>query len=173
MRRLALVGPTRLNLVIRTNRDVQLFLQIPIEIPKKNTETAVRILEPTLIGGRHVLTRLVQRLHGQLSGLPVHRQRRPHERPACEQDRKPQNGYRRPPRALPRNLLLTVSCIPDPDFFTGGGEKRKTIISESALCQCEIQLNGSYPVISSPSWRGMELFARGVAFILRSRPAGS
>jgi len=50
MRRLALVGSTRLNPVIRTNRDVQLFLHIAIEIPKKHTDAAVRILEPTLIG---------------------------------------------------------------------------------------------------------------------------
>ena len=35
MRRLALVGRTRLNPVIVTNRDVQLFLKIPIEIPEK------------------------------------------------------------------------------------------------------------------------------------------
>jgi hypothetical protein len=48
MRRLTLVGPTRLNLIIPTNRDVQLFLQIPIEIPKKNAVAAVGILEPTL-----------------------------------------------------------------------------------------------------------------------------
>jgi hypothetical protein len=96
MRRLALVRLTGLNPVIITDRDVQLFLHIPIEIPKKKTEAAVRILEPTLIGGRHVLTRGVQRLHGQLSGLPVHGQRRPHEPPACEQDCKTQSRHRQP-----------------------------------------------------------------------------
>jgi len=50
MRGLALVGRTRLNPVTITNRDVQLFLQIPVKIPKKHTEAAVRILKPTLIG---------------------------------------------------------------------------------------------------------------------------
>src|ERR1700674_5439953 len=112
MGRLALVGSTRLNLVSRTNRDVQLFIQIPIEIPKKNTDTAVRILEPTLIGGRYVLTRGVQRFHGQLSGLRVYRQRRPHERPACEQDCKISRYHRRPQRAHRRILPLTLSCVP-------------------------------------------------------------
>src|SRR5579872_1282598 len=112
MRRLALVGPTRFNVVVRTNRNVQLLLYVPIEIAKKNTDTAVRILEPTLIGGRHVLTRLVQRLHGQLSGLRVHRNGRPYECAACEQNCKIQSCRRRPQSRHPRNLLHTVNCVP-------------------------------------------------------------
>jgi len=34
MRRLALVGSTRLNPVIRTNRDVQLFFTLRLKYPK-------------------------------------------------------------------------------------------------------------------------------------------
>src|ERR1700687_118885 len=151
MRRLALVGPTRVNSVIRTNRDVQLFLQIPIEIPKKNTGTAVRILEPALIGGRYVLTRLVQRLHGQLSGLPARRQRHAHERPACEQNHKTQCCHRRPQRVHPRNLLLPLNCVLEPDFLTACGKKRKTVILSAGLAR-SISLSPEFRT-RRDSWR--------------------
>ena len=71
MRRLALIRRTRLYPVTIADRDIQLFLQIPIEISKKNTKAAVRILEPTLIGRSHVLTELCKGSIGNCADCPL------------------------------------------------------------------------------------------------------
>src|SRR5713101_5165836 len=67
VRGLALVGTSRLDAVIRTNGDVELFFQIAIEVADQEAEAAVGSLEPALECAGDALAGVVRGLEGQLS----------------------------------------------------------------------------------------------------------
>src|SRR5258708_3699529 len=67
VRGLTLIGTAGLDAVIRTNGDVELFFQIPIEVADQDSEAAVGNLEPAFEGAGDALTGVVRRFERQLS----------------------------------------------------------------------------------------------------------
>ena len=61
--RLALVGTSGLDAVVRSNRNIQLLLGVPIEIAQKKTEAAVGILEPSFKRAGDALARFLEVRH--------------------------------------------------------------------------------------------------------------
>ena len=62
---LALIGPARVNAVVQSERNFQIFFLIAIVIAEEKTEAAVLILEPPFKSACNALTGIVQRLQRQ------------------------------------------------------------------------------------------------------------
>src|SRR5207247_4527391 len=59
MGRLTLVGPTRIEVIVRTDQKVELLFHIPVEVADQQAECAVGVFEPAFVCGRDALTAFV------------------------------------------------------------------------------------------------------------------
>ena len=65
MSRLAIVGASRIDPVVGTRRDIQLFHHVAVEIADQQIVRAVGVLPPALVGANHRLAVIVTRLAHQ------------------------------------------------------------------------------------------------------------